>query len=154
MDSKGNISDQERQELLVLYQACVQDLAEFKSQQWALTNYTLVAFGSIFAVSKSAVGSACTIFLVNFVLCLVATALFALAVRVLWHLKKSIDKNRHRLKKIRNKFSDVFKEILKTKNKVSSGEMLFFLISILTVGLVFLWWLLCVIPLIASLQMA
>lgn len=106
MTDESQLSDLEHQELTALYQVTVQDLAQFKSQQWTLANYTILAFVAIVGVSKfpelhlGLYGSV--------LLCLVATAIFGMGVYILWQLKSSIDVRRKRLSRIRAKYSEVY----------------------------------------------
>jgi hypothetical protein len=138
MTENSNISDREHQELTILYQVSVQDLANFKSQQWTLANYTILAFAAIIGVSSfpqlqlGLYG--------RFFLCLVASGIFGLAIHILWRLKTSIDIRRNRLSSIREKCSDTFRESWGVKKQVSAGEMFFFLLLILFIGLGFVWW--------------
>ncbi len=140
MVSAEDLRDQERQELLALYQVTTQDLAFFKSQQWTLTNYTLVAFAAI--VGSLHIDSSLTIGPCGrLVLCLIATLIGVIAAWVLWRLKRAIDERRDRLKRIFARFSLTFRDARGEKTQVGSNEMLAFLCVLLGIGLGFVWWL-------------
>lgn len=139
MTNNSKTNDREHQELTALYQVTAQDLAQFKSQQWTLANYTILAFAAIIGVSKfpdlklDLCGS--------FLLCLVASVIFGLAVHILWQLKTSSDVRRNRLKCIKENYSEMYRECWGEKKQVSAGEMFFFLLLVLLIGLGFVWWL-------------
>ena len=139
MNENSTLCNREHQEITVLYQIMVQDLAQFKNQQWTLTNYTILVFAAIISVSEfddlklSLCGS--------FLLCLVASVIFGIAVHILWQLRASIEIRRKRIKHIIEKYSEVYRSCLGKSKKVNSGEMFFFLLFILLMGLGFVWWL-------------
>ncbi len=139
MTDEPKLSDREHQELTALYQVTAQDLVQFKRQQWVLANYTILAFAAIIGVSKlpelklELCGS--------FLLCLVASVVFGLSVHILWQLKSSIDVRRNRLSCIKEKYSQAYRKCWGEKKQVSSGEMFFFLLLVLLIGLGFVWWL-------------
>jgi len=139
MTTATQINDNEREELLALYQVTTQDLAFFKSQQWAITNYVLVAFAAIVGIPQlagSSVGSCARL-----LLCFAATVTAVLGFWVLFRLKRSIDERRARLDRIFARLSSEFQNARGTKVQVSSLEMFVFLCVLLAIGMVLTCWL-------------
>jgi hypothetical protein len=128
------ISELEHEELLVLFQVTAQDISFFKSQQWTLTNYTLVAFAAIVGIPKF-IGVSLSCFYQIF-LSIVAVVLATSSLWIMFRLKKSIDERRDRLNRIYDKLSYVFLEALGNKQKVSTNEMFIFLCVFILCGLV------------------
>ncbi len=142
MSSSVEINEDERQELLALYQATTQDLSFFKSQQWAITNYALIAFAAIIGVPQLAKQTFTPC--VRTLLIGAAIAMTVLSTIVLYRLKRSIDDRRARLDRVYDRFSDEFKNARGTKKKVSSEEMFVFLIALILVGAFIASWLIYV----------
>jgi hypothetical protein len=96
------------EELRLLYQVTVTDLSYFKTQQWSLTNYTLLLLTALVAVaqilrSTLSVFERCALIGLG-----VATAIGALL--LLSKLQDSIRIRQARLEKIRDGFSSSFNE--------------------------------------------
>jgi hypothetical protein len=138
MAEATELSEREHQELTTLYQATVSDLAFFKSQQWTITNYALLAFGSVIAVryipgiAFGSCGKA--------ILCIVATVVYFLAGWLLWRLKESIEVRRERLERIFAEFTKKFRDVRGEKKQVSATEVFIFLSLVLTFGIAIVWW--------------
>ena len=139
------LTDPEHQELLSLYQVTVSDLVFFKSQQWAITNYTLVAFAAIVGIQfvEGVNIESCG----RFFLCLAATIVYFFSIYLLYSLKSSIEERRDRLKRVFEKFSEIFKDARGNKKQVSATDIFIFLFIILTISIVLVWWLVFAIKL-------
>ena len=107
MTQETELTNREHQELSSLYQVTVSDLAFFKSQQWTLTNYALVAFAAIIGIPflESVAVELCG----RLLLCLVATIVYVFSTVLLWRLKSSIDERRERLDRVFDKISQKIK---------------------------------------------
>jgi hypothetical protein len=126
------------EELRLLFQVSVQDLAFFMKQQWSVTNYILLLFGALFAISRIdslKVGS-CE----RLVLCLVATGLTVLGVWLVYTLQKSIMVRQDRLKNIRRTFTRAFCLARYSKHKVpNSAAIARLLYAVMVFGALFVW---------------
>lgn len=137
------LSEDEREELLVLYQVTAQDLAEFKNQQWVLTNYALVAFAAIIGIPRipGVDVSSCG----RLLLSVGGTLVFLVAVWIIWRLKTSIEDRRGTLQRIFPRLSPTFQVARGEKTPVSATEVFLFLCLLLVLGLVLVWWLVYVV---------
>ena len=95
-------------ELRLLYQVTVSDLSYFKTQQWSLTNYTLLLFAALVAAAKTLTPGLCSSERWTLIALAVGTALGALV--ILFKLQASISIRQARLQKIRGSFSSAFNE--------------------------------------------
>jgi len=96
----------ERADLHLLYQVTTQDLVQFKSQQWLLTNYAILSYGGLVAL-KAFVGSRPY---ATPVLILVALFVAVSAISLLRNLERSITGRRARLTHIRGRLSAEFND--------------------------------------------
>lgn len=143
MTENTELKDNEREELLALYQVTAQDLVEFKNQQWVLANYALIGFASIIGIPRipGVDVSSCG----RLLLCLGGTLVAVVAAWILWRLKTSIEERRARLQRIFPRLSLTFQAARGGKTLVSATEMFFFLCLLLALGLVLVWWLVYVV---------
>jgi len=101
-------TNRDHAELLLLYSSSISEIAGFKQQQWAVTNYTLVVNAALVAAgqiigAKLHVGE-------RFVLVALVVISVGLGLRVLHLLQCSIKARRDRLSNIREYFGDPFKD--------------------------------------------
>jgi hypothetical protein len=94
-------------EVLALHGVAVGDIAFFKSQQWHVTNYALLLYGAVVALSRLLGSPSPLEFLV---LGLLAAATFVVGCVVILQLEASIKKGRDRLSALRVHMSDVAME--------------------------------------------
>lgn len=139
MSTVNPISEHERAELLALYQVTTQDLVFFKSQQWSLTNYGLVALAAITGVRQ--LSSVKVTPCVATLLCIAAVLLTALTGWLLWRLHGSIEERRARLARIYARLSDEFRSARGVKQSVSAWEMILPLLALLALALALTIWL-------------
>lgn len=139
MSKNKQISESEQAELLALYQVTTQDLAFFKSQQWSLTNYALVALATITGVQQlpSADVTPC----VATLLCLAAIFLTVLTGLLLLRLHGSIEERRARLERIYARLSEEFRSARGIKKSVGAWEMILPLFTLLAFALALTIWL-------------
>lgn len=133
----------DRSELQMLYQVTVSDLAYFKTQQWAVTYYSLLVDAALVGVAqllRPELGSIER-------LVLSGLALFAAlaAVIVLSRLEKSISVRRSRLDAVRSELGNVFQRAWAAEHK---GEEYIHAIYILyggvvITGLLTMWLIVC-----------
>jgi hypothetical protein len=95
-------------ELRLLYEVTVSDLSYFKTQQWSLTNYTLLLLASLVAAAQILKSSLSLWECLTLIGLAVLTASGALV--ILYKLQDSIRIRRARLEKIRGEFSSAFNE--------------------------------------------
>ena len=96
----------DREELRLLYEVTVTDLSYFKTQQWAVTNYTLLIQGAVVGISQLLTQLQQSD---RFLLSLLSALGAAAGVTVLWKLQRSIGVRQSRLHATREEFSDEFK---------------------------------------------
>jgi len=101
------LSAEEREDLHALYQACVADLAFFKSQQWSITNYSFLAYGGIFAAAQVTALDSC-LFKVALIALVIAVAVSG--VMLVLSLHRAIEVRQARLAFIRKKLTSTFIE--------------------------------------------
>lgn len=105
--SEAVLSDQQHQELLLLYETAVAEIASFKQQQWAATYYLLIVHAGIVAIGQALI--------VNIshsdrtVLGLMVIASLILGLVTLSSLHRSITCRRTRLSNTRAYFGEPFK---------------------------------------------
>lgn len=119
MTEVAKLSEEEREDLHALYQACVEDLAFFKSQQWSITNYSFLAYGGIFAAGQ-VTGLSSWLFKVALIALAISVAYSG--VMLLKSLHQAIEVRQARLAFIRNKLTAIFREAWGAMEK---GEELF-----------------------------
>jgi hypothetical protein len=135
-------TDREQSELLALYQVTTQELAFFKSQQWTLVNYGLVALAAVAAIPQVAGLSPnqCA----RWALCGVAVLVAGITSWLVWRLHGSIHERRERLKRVYARLSDEFRKARGDKKSVSAWEMSLPLQVVLLVALgLSIWVTLC-----------
>jgi len=96
----------ESEELALLYQVSVADLAYFKQQQWSVANYSLLLYAGICGATKLIalpIRLSETLVL-GALVCATAVA----ASVVLWKLEAAIEIRRERLRSAREQLSDAF----------------------------------------------
>jgi len=122
-----------------LYDVTVSDLTFFKSQQWSLTNYALLAFAVVVSIPflQGMDIGVCG----RFLLCSVASVVYVFSIVLLWRLKSSIKERRDRLDRVFEKFTKTFRDARGNKKQVSATEIFIFLGTVLTIGIGFVWWL-------------
>jgi hypothetical protein len=105
----------EHDELKLLYQACVSDLAFFKQQQWSIANYALLLYGALVAAVKLLQPPIRELEPIVLQLLVVATAITASI--VLWKHEAAIGVRRTRLAALRNELSQRFNRAWETEGK-------------------------------------
>lgn len=139
-EKNNQVSDREHEELKLLYQVSVSDLAFFKKQQWNVANYTLLLYAALVGIAQLLRPSSTCY--AELLISLLATVVFVVAVWVLWQLKRSIEVRRERLRKIRADFTERFNKAWQS-DKITNDALILFvvLIGVLAIGLFFVWWL-------------
>ena len=138
--TSASLTDPERTELLALYQVTTQDLVFFKSQQWTLTNYSLLALAALAGIRQLSglqITSCTTV-----ILCLAAGLITFANAFVLWRLNDSIVERRARLDRIFKLFSEEFRKARGDKKGVSSWEIVLPLWVVLSVAFALVLWIL------------
>jgi hypothetical protein len=130
---------EERADLIALYQVTTQDLAFFKSQQWSLTNYGLLALTAI-AGTPQITGLTVTK-CIAVILCISAVVIAGLTAWLLWRLHGSIEQRRDRLERVYAKLSDAFRDARGVKSSASAWEMVIPLWAVLLLALALSLWL-------------
>ncbi|MDH5527836.1 MAG: hypothetical protein OEY97_11075 [Nitrospirota bacterium] len=136
------LTDREHEELRLLYQVSVQDLAFFKNQQWRTSHYGLLLHAAIVLINyqllPSNTGVAPKILL---------TAAPALVLGVAWwflrRLRQAVQVRRARLEACRGSFTKKFESAWKAMEKGADDASAVFgvLLGIQIVGAVVTFWL-------------
>jgi hypothetical protein len=96
----------ERDELKLLYQVSVADLAYFKQQQWSIANYALLLYAGLCAAAKLLAMPVRSWEPTALSVLVAITA--ASASLVLWKHETAIELRRARLRAVREQFSETF----------------------------------------------
>jgi hypothetical protein len=110
MNGKDN-NNHSNEEMRLLYQMSVSEIAFFKQQQWRVTNYGLLLYGVIVAIPKILNYNLFTLEYV--VLFLISFAVLAVCWFLVGSLEKSLLKSRTRLVKAKDNFGKEFKDAWK-----------------------------------------
>ncbi len=146
-DRKDRERSKAEEELRLLYELTAQDLAFFKQQQWAVTNYVLLLFGAFFGVSQINALKVGT--WERFVLCVVATGLAVAGIVLIYKLEQSVMARRDRLKNVRRTFTRAFCLKWKSERKAPDSSAVAWLLgAVMLVGALFLWWFVFLKPVI------
>ncbi|HAK88170.1 MAG: hypothetical protein A2077_00975 [Nitrospirae bacterium GWC2_46_6] len=111
----NELTDQQFEELKLLYSISASDLSFFKRQQWVITNYALILYATLITIGTKLLPDPLMCW-EKIILGIVAGATWIVASIVHYHLQGAINIRRERLKKCREKFSKTFLEAW------SSGE--------------------------------
>lgn len=101
--------DQEHEELIMLHQISSNDLAFFKRQQWAVTNYAILIYAALLTINQQLISNVTVWHRLVFIILTVATAISALL--IIRELQEAIACRQKRLDKIIEKFSDTFQDV-------------------------------------------
>jgi len=138
VSSNAAATDQDRDELILLYEVSVQDIAFFKKQQWVATNYGVALYVAIIAIASHIVNN---LTLAHKVVLLVSSLGIMLAgIGVLCHLQHSIEVRRARLKAVREHFGQPFRNAWGAIPK-QDNALHILLLAVLVIGFIVNAWL-------------
>ncbi|QQE87917.1 hypothetical protein [Azotobacter chroococcum] len=136
------MSNEAAEDLRLLYQVTCQDLAQFKQQQWQVSNYGLLLYGAIVGIAQliRPISDKEAIILLFLIVIIIVSCVFCIL-----KLEKSIKARRDRLKNVRGKLSKELESAWATQNKEPDSPAISnLLIAALSVGAgVVLWLVLC-----------
>ncbi len=136
-------SDDAREAWRLIYQIGVQNIAFLKRQQWAVTNYALLLYAALIAISQLLPTSANNI--ERLVFTTIVIALAVAAIWMLWSLHHSITLERHVLDAARTDFPDEVRNRIQelTRGRAHSRpDVSILLTAVLAGGAVIVAWLL------------
>ena len=122
----------DREELRLLYQITAGDLTYFKTQQWAVTNYTLLLFAGVVGVAQMLKPDLSI--LDRAILCVLTIGVAISSLVILAKLQKSVGVRQSRLDSIRSKFSDAFHFAWTAEDKGTERFHAIYLLRIAAVG--------------------
>lgn len=93
------------EELSILYNSCVAEIAGFKSQQWHTTNYGILLYAAVISAAQLAKPTNCLEWVLLYAL---AVGILAAGIFMILTLFSSIHTRRQRLTEIRKHASDSF----------------------------------------------
>jgi len=109
-------NDDEKQELRLLYEVSVKDLEFFKRQQWLVSYYAVLIYGTLFALARVTT-------LGELVFCLAVGGVALLSSVLLLILEHSIGVRRDRLEAVRENFTQKFKDAWKAGKKLGECHL-------------------------------
>ena len=131
------LSHHDREELRLLYQVSVDDIAFFKRQQWSATNYALLIHVAVVYIAHQLVQRLTISDMVALIVAAWAAALAGLL--VISRLRKSIDARRERLDNVRARFGAPFIAAWTVKKEADDIHWLLQAVAIL--GAIVVTWL-------------
>jgi len=133
-------STHEREDLRLLYQVTVGDLTYFKTQQWSVTNYTVLVFAALVGATQIIDGPLTTIDRGILIVLALVAAVGGLLVQ--HKLQKSIGVRQSRLDVVREQFSTAFHFAWAAEDKGQEYfHSIYFLRAAIVLGAVFVIWL-------------
>jgi len=137
--SPGPPSPEDREELKLLYEVSVTDLAFFKQQQWVATNYGVALYVALVAIASQLLRKPLATSY-QILLSLLALAVLVGALGVLCQLQRSIELRRGRLEKVREHFGTAFHAARAVMPK-REDTLLRLLVAVLVAGFAVTCWL-------------
>lgn len=121
----------DRDDLRLLYQISVNDLSYFKTQQWSVTNYTLLLYAGVVSVAQMLKpGLSVTD---RYILGALTLVVGAAALGILTKLQKSVNVRQSRLDSVRTQMTEAFHFAWSAEDK---GREVFHAIYFLRVAIV------------------
>ena len=111
-----NVTD----ELQLLYTALISDIQFYKSQQWSVTNYTVLIYAALIGISQ--ILEPYRIYSLNILLVLVGFLVMVVGIKLICQLDKDYKASRSVKKKVMKKFSCTFKDYIKMIDKNWDSE--------------------------------
>ncbi len=130
---------EDREELRLLYEVSVADLAFFKQQQWVVANYGVATYVALVAIASQLLAKPLATWH-KVLLSLLALAALLGALGVLCQLQHSIEVRRARLEKVREHFGTAFRAARDTMPK-REDVVLWLLVAVLVAGFAITCWL-------------
>ena len=128
-----------QEELRMLYHITVSDLSYFKTQQWSVTNYSLLIYAALVGVAQllNPTLNNCE----RLFLSVLALATMAAGILVLRKLQTSILVRQARLDAARDNFSDIFKQAwaAETKSPEYVHSIYFLYATVIISGVLAVW---------------
>ncbi len=134
------LQSHDREELRLLYQVTVADLAFFKQQQWTITNYAVTAQATLVLVTYQLLKAPLQAWQL-WLLVFLAAGISAACLLVVRRLGRSIEARRERLANVRKQFGQPFNAAWSVPKESDDFQWLLVSIHVLS-GLVSVWLLL------------
>jgi hypothetical protein len=128
----ANRTKPDHEELRLLYQVTVGDLTYFKTQQWAVTNYSMLLYAGLVAIAQLLRPNLAQTD--RWLLTAIVALLFFSALFVLSKLQASIKVRQARLDAVRKQFTDEFHVAWAAEEKDHEGLHSIFLLRIAICG--------------------
>jgi hypothetical protein len=106
-DAHAQLTEPDREELRLLYQVTVADIAFFKQQQWSATNYAVGAYAALLVIGYEWLNSPLQPWQV-WLLTVLAWAVCLAGIAIVSRLQNSILGRRTRLERVRASFGTAF----------------------------------------------
>jgi hypothetical protein len=97
---------QVNEELRLLHSSCISEIASFKQQQWATTNYGLLAYAALVSLTQLKPQPSS---FERYALVVVAAGVLVIGLYVIRKLDRSIETRRTRLNSVRSHFTPEFR---------------------------------------------
>lgn len=110
--SQDSCTPSDQEELRLLYQVSVADIAFFKQQQWSTTNYALSIHAALLVIAYQLLGDRTDRLATwqGWLLVVLAWSVCIIGLAVVQRLQTSVLGRRTRLERVRSKFGKVFAE--------------------------------------------
>lgn len=104
----GEVTEDDRADLRLLYEVSTQDIAFFKQQQWKANGYALAFYAAVLAIFLQGIPQSLRLD-AALISALVSVLIATIATHMTATLEQSIDDRRKRLDKVRKKLSPHFR---------------------------------------------
>src|SRR5471032_2074762 len=98
---------QVNEELRLLHSSCTSEIMSYKQQQWATTNYGLLAYAAVVSVTQLKSQPSA---LERYALVVIAAGILRIGLDVIRKMVRPIETRRNRLEAVRNHFTLEFRE--------------------------------------------
>ena len=137
-DAVAPLEESDREELRLLYQVSVADIALFKKQQWSATNYAVGAYAALLVIVHQWLPSPLNswqgwpLIVLGWAVCIAGFAIVS-------RLQNSILGRRTRMERVRERFGAAFKQAWSIPK--TNDDMYWLLYAFMFVGAVIVTWL-------------
>jgi hypothetical protein len=125
------LAESDREELRLLYQACVSDIALFTKQQWSVTNYALAFFAALLFIAYQPPTGLAHADWQSWLLVVLAWIITISGLAAVKRLQISIVGGRRRLERTRASFGRPFQEVWAIPKPPDDVHRLLYLVMIL-----------------------
>jgi len=134
MNSDG-LTDDDREELRLLYNVSVADIAFFKQQQWSVSNYTLLIHAALLFIAYQLLNGPLATWH-HWLLVVLAWTVCVAGIAMIHRLQSSIAGRRTRLGRVRERFGEAFRSAWSIPKDPDNVHWLLTTVVLLSAGVV------------------